>query len=121
MLSIGQVARQAGLSTAALRYYEQAGVLAAPARRGGQRRYGEQVFQELALIKLAQQAGFTIAEIRTLLHGFPASATAAERWHTLAERKRPVVEALLERTLAMHHALDQLSQCTCESLAQCAA
>ena len=119
MLTIGQVARQAGLSTATLRYYEAAGVLAAPARRSGQRRYDQNVFQQLALIKLAQQAGFTIAEIRTLLHGFPAAVPAGERWRTLANPKRADIQALLARALEMHNTLEQISRCECQSLEQC--
>jgi len=119
MLSIGQVARQAGINATTLRYYEAAGVLPAPARRGGQRRYDQQVFQQLALIKLAQQAGFTISEIRTLLHGFPAHVSAAERWRTLANPKRAAVQALMERVLEMHNTLEQISQCECQTLEQC--
>jgi len=120
MLSIGEVARQSGVSATTLRYYEDAGVLAAPARTGGQRRYDQQVFQQLVLIKLAQQAGFTIAEIRTLLHGFPARVSAAERWHTLANPKRAAVQALMERVLEMHNTLEQISRCECKTLDQCA-
>ena len=120
MLSIGQVARQSGVSSTALRYYEEAGVLPTPARRSGQRRYDDQVFRQLALIKLAQQAGFTISEIRTLLHGFPAHVTAAERWRTLANPKRAAVQALMERVLEMQDTLAQVSQCECKTLEQCA-
>jgi len=68
-LSIGEVARQAGIRASAIRYYEQAGLLPAPRRRGGQRRYEPDVVDRLALIAFAQQAGFTISEIRTLFRG----------------------------------------------------
>ena len=95
-------------------------MLAAPSRKSGQRRYDEQVFRQLALIKLAQQAGFTIAEIRTLQHGFPADVSAAERWRTLANPKRAAVQALMARVLEMHNTLEQVSRCECQSLDQCA-
>ncbi len=61
-LSIGQVAREAGLSASALRYYEKAGLLPAPPRRSRQRRYSEAVFGRIYLIRLALEAGFTIGE-----------------------------------------------------------
>ncbi|MGN6810513.1 MAG: MerR family DNA-binding transcriptional regulator, partial [Thermomicrobiales bacterium] len=38
-LTISAVARQAGLRPSALRYYEAAGLLPAPARVSGRRRY----------------------------------------------------------------------------------
>jgi MerR family redox-sensitive transcriptional activator SoxR len=119
MLTIGQVARQAGISATTLRYYEHAGLLLPPARKSGQRRYDQQVFQRLALIKLAQQAGFTISEVRTLLHGFPDSASASERWRTLAGPKRVAVQALMERVVEMHNTLAQLQACECKTLEQC--
>ena len=120
MLTIGQVACQAGISATTLRYYESAGLLLPPVRKSGQRRYDQKVFQQLALIKLAQQAGFTISEIRTLLHGFPAHVSAAERWRTLANPKRAAVQTLMERVREMSDTLEQLSQCECATLEQCA-
>src|SRR2546429_10000977 len=62
-LSIGEVARQAGLTASALRYYERAGLLPAPPRRSRQRRYSEAVFGRIYLIRLALEAG--------LPHGAP--------------------------------------------------
>src|ERR671921_206234 len=61
-LSIGEVARRAGLATSAIRYYERAGVLPPAERVGGRRRYGPEAVRRLAVIGIAQQAGFTLAE-----------------------------------------------------------
>lgn len=63
-LTIGEVARRAGLRPSALRYYESVGILSPPQRVSGQRRYDATALQRIALIQLAQRAGFTIAEIR---------------------------------------------------------
>src|SRR5215218_10440931 len=92
LLSIGEVARRAGLRPSALRFYEAAGLLDPPARRGGQRRYSPTVLQRLAVIDLGRRAGFSIAEIRELLAGTAAEA-AAERWRGLAQRKLPEIRA----------------------------
>src|SRR5262249_33883910 len=59
ILTIGQVAHQAKLKTSTLRYYEDIGLIPPPVRLSKQRRYDDSVFQRLALIKLAQRAGFT--------------------------------------------------------------
>ncbi len=67
LLTIGEVARRAGVRPSALRYYEDAGLLSPPARTGGQRRYEEGVLRRLAVIAAARRMGFTVAEIRTLL------------------------------------------------------
>lgn len=47
MLTIGEVARRSGVAATTLRYYEQIGLLPAPTRLGGQRRYDEAVLSRL--------------------------------------------------------------------------
>jgi MerR family redox-sensitive transcriptional activator SoxR len=63
-LTIGQVAAQADVRTSAIRYYEDVGVLPTPERVGGRRRYTVDVLRRLAIIDVAQRAGFTLDEIR---------------------------------------------------------
>lgn len=120
-MTIGEVAREAGLRTSAIRYYEAAGLLPEPARIGGQRRYGRDVLARLAVIKMAQEAGFTIAEIRTLLTGFPEGTPASERWTALARRKLPEVDARLARLRAVRDVLEESLRCGCLTLDACAA
>src|SRR2546430_13021999 len=83
-LSIGEVAREAGLSASALRYYERAGLLPAPPRRSRQRRYTEAVFGRISLIRLTLEAGFTIGETRLFLPRFSQRTPPAARWRALA-------------------------------------
>lgn len=67
-LAIGRLAADAGITPEAIRYYERIGVLRAPARNdAGQRRYDPAVVDELHLVKAAQTAGFTLADIARLL------------------------------------------------------
>ena len=67
-LTIGEVARQAGIRPSALRYYESIGLLPVPRRVNGRRRYDPAIVQQLTVLQVARQAGFTIAEIQTLFH-----------------------------------------------------
>ncbi len=119
-LSIGEVARQAGLQPSALRYYESAGLLPPPARLSGQRRYDPGVLQRLTLIRLAQQAGFTVAEIGTLLHGFEPDTPGSARWRALAEQQLPQVDALIARAQGMKRLLEEGLRCGCLRLKDCA-
>ena len=118
-LSIGTVARAAGMSASALRYYEKAGLLPAPPRRSRQRRYDESVFGRIELIRLARDAGFTIRETRTLLSGFAADTPPAARWRALAARKLPELEQAIERAQQMKLLLESGCQCRCLELADC--
>ena len=122
-MSIGEVARRAGVRPSALRYYERVGVLQAPERENGRRRYDGEVLREvldrLAVVRVAQLAGFTISEIRTLLDGFCEDTPPSERWRLLAEEKLPEVEALVERALGMKRLLERGLRCECLRLEEC--
>ena len=86
--TIGEVARRAGVRPSKLRYYEGIGMLPSPERANGRRRYDAEVLREvldrLAIVRVAQQAGFTISEVRTLLDGFSEDTPPSERWRVLA-------------------------------------
>ncbi len=100
-LTIGDVARRARLNVSAIRFYERKGLLPAPERVGGQRRYGEDTVRRLGTIEFAKQAGFSLAEIRVLLDSIDAGAPAHEQLRELAGRKLHEVEALIARAQAM--------------------
>lgn len=116
---IGEAARRARLKPSALRYYESVGLLPRAQRRSGRRVYDEAVLSRLALIELAQAAGFSIAEIRTLLHGFRTGTPPSRRWRALAERKREEIRAQVARARRMERVLDRLLACACPTLDDC--
>lgn len=68
-LKIGEVAAQSGVSIDTLRYYERLGLLPKPARTtSGYRLYHARVVDRLAFIRRAQSFGFTLDEIKQMLH-----------------------------------------------------
>lgn len=119
-LSIGEVARRAGLRPSALRYYERVGLLKPPRRVSGRRRYSADVLDTLRLIALAQDAGFTISEIRVLLRGFERGTPASKRWEALARTKLAEVRERIERAHRMENLLHALLDCQCRRLEDCA-
>jgi MerR family redox-sensitive transcriptional activator SoxR len=119
-LTIGEVAKRAGVATSAIRYYESIGLLAEPERESGQRRYGESVVGKLAFIGVAQSAGFKLDEIKELVDGVDGRDGMAGQMRSLSSRKLDEVEALLERTKAMKGWLEVAKQCGCETPAECA-
>ena len=103
-----------------IRYYEQIGLLPAPGRVNGQRRYDESIAPKLGLIRMAQQAGFTIAEIQSLLYDFPDDAPPSERWQRMANQKLEEIEEQMRSLEAMKSLLEQTLQCQCHTLEECA-
>ena len=118
-LTIGEVARRAGLNASALRWYERVGLLPAPRRVAGRRRYDPGVLRHLAAIRLAQEAGFTIAEIRGLLVGGDPGSSPAATWHDFATRKRAEVEQVIARAERTRALLDDILGCDCPTLGRC--
>lgn len=118
-LSIGDVAREAGIATSAVRYYESIGLLPAPSRQSGQRRYDPSTIRTIGFIKLAQHAGFTMLEIQTLLHGFPTETSPSARWKELAEHKLLEIQTQLEHILEMKRTLENGLKCGCLTIDEC--
>lgn len=117
-LSIGQVAAQAGIRTSSIRYYESVGILPEAERVSGQRRYTLDVLTRLGFIDVAQQAGFSLDEIRELLDG-SADERASARLQVLARRKLRDVEHLITRAEAMKGWLQAAGDCECPALDVC--
>jgi DNA-binding transcriptional MerR regulator len=119
MLSIGEVARRAGIAASAIRYYERQGLIPRADRRGGRRVYGEDVLDRLALIAAAKAAGFRISEIQTLLRGFARRTPPGPSWRSLAERKVRELQARRAEVERMQRALEAITRCECPTLEAC--
>ncbi|MEZ2346418.1 MerR family transcriptional regulator [Terriglobus sp. RCC_193] len=119
-LTISQVAKQVGLRTSALRYYEQIGLLEPAERVGGQRRYDTSVFYRLSIVQRAQQAGFTLEEVQELITGFVPGTAAPERWKQLSARKMKELDAKMGEIQFMRGLLkDMMTNCHCDTLETC--
>jgi MerR family transcriptional regulator, redox-sensitive transcriptional activator SoxR len=119
-LTIGEVARRAGIATSQVRYYERIDLLPEPLRVGGQRRYDPDVLGKLGFIGVAQSAGFKLAEIKQLIDGVDSAKGMSEQMRSLSTAKLDEVEELLERTKAMKGWLEVARECGCASPSECA-
>ena len=104
LVPIGELARRTGVATSALRYYERIGLLPAAERAGQRRHYPPSVAERVALIRLYNDAGFTLAEIGRML---AARSQGREGWGDLAERKiaeldARIADAQQAKTLIKH-------------------
>lgn len=118
-MSISEVARQVGVQPSTLRYYESIGLLPAPSRISGRRRYDASVLQRLAVIKTAQQAGFTLDETRILFDEILESTSSGARWHTLIQQKLQELNTRLAHVQAMKSLLEDIMQCDDSQLEEC--
>jgi len=118
-LSIGEVARRAGIRASAIRYYESIGVLPEPERAAGRRRYPPEVLRTLSIIAAAQRAGLSLGDIRELLGSSAANGGVSERVRAIAQRRLPDLDALIERAILVRGWLQAASECRCPRLEEC--
>jgi MerR family redox-sensitive transcriptional activator SoxR len=119
-LTISEVARQVGLKSSAIRYYEQMGILPPAVRISGQRRYDKTVLYRLAVVQRARQAGFALEEIRTLFFGFRDGTRAEVRWRKLADSKLAELNAIADQIKSMQTLLERMkARCHCKTLEVC--
>ncbi|OBH43613.1 helix-turn-helix domain-containing protein [Mycobacterium mantenii] len=115
-LTIGEVARRAGVAATALRYYEQIGLVPEPARMGGQRRYDDSVLARLEVIALCKAAGFSLEEIQLL---FADDAPGRPVSRALAEAKLAEIDAQMESLARARAVIEWGMRCTCPSIDAC--
>lgn len=118
-LPIGEVARQVGLRPSAVRYYESLGLLPAPRRVNGRRRYGPEAVRQLALLQFARRAGFSLAQMRTLFNGFAPGTAPRAQFDALAHGKLRELDAVIAQAQHMQQLLTAGLACGCVRLEEC--
>ncbi len=119
-LAIGTVSERTGVATSALRYYEAEGLIHAERSAGGQRRYRREVLRRVSFIRVAQQVGLSLEEIRCALSSLPQNRTPTERdWERLARSWRPRLDAQIGMLERLRDRLDGCIGCGCLSLRHC--
>jgi Hg(II)-responsive transcriptional regulator len=121
-LTIGQVAKQAGVGVDTLRYYEREGLLEEPSRRAsGYREFSEEVVTRIRFIKRAQELGFSLKEITELLTLRVDPATPSSEVKRRAEAKLEDIERKIEALFRMKRALEHITHlCTGQGpISQC--
>jgi len=120
LLTIGDMAARSGVAQSALRFYEREGLISSTRTGGNQRRYERHELRRVAFIRIAQQVGVSLEEIREALAELPEKRTPTKAdWARLSARWRRKLE---ERITLMERLRDQLTGCIgcgCLSLQRC--
>lgn len=119
-MTIGTLAREARVNVETVRYYQRRRLLGVPARpMGGVRRYGEDALTRIGFIKRAQDLGFTLDEIASLLRLERFSTCRPAR--ALAAKKLAIVETRLHDLARLKSVLEELiARCDAGSARGCA-
>ena len=119
-LTIGSVSQRTGVASSALRYYESEGLIHATRSEGGQRRYARETLRRVSFIRVAQQVGLSLDEIRQALSSLPDNRTPTKRdWERLSTSWRPRIDAQIALLERLRDRLHGCIGCGCLSLGVC--
>ncbi|WP_282778431.1 MULTISPECIES: redox-sensitive transcriptional activator SoxR [unclassified Nocardia] len=119
-LTPGQLSERSGVAVSALHFYEREGLLHSRRTSGNQRRYPRETLRRVAFIRISQQVGIPLAEIRKALDNLPDGRTPTRRdWETLSTAWRADLDDRIAQLIALRDNLTGCIGCGCLSLGTC--
>src|SRR5689334_4591907 len=116
-LTIGELASRTGVATSALRYWEELGLLPAPARVSGRRRYPPSAVGLVGVVLLLRDVGFTLREVKAF---FASRSAAGEGWRELCRRKLTELDQRIAQAQVARTAIAHGLSCPHEDIFACA-
>lgn len=120
-MKIGDVSEKLGMPASTIRYYEKIGLIDHQTRVSGQRQFDDRALFALEFVRLAQAAGFSIAETKLLLVEHKANPGPAGVWISAAKQKRNDIQRKITDLRKMERVLEALLSCKCATLTDCVA
>jgi len=119
--SIGELSKRTGLAITAIRYYEQEHLISSTRNAGGQRRFKRSDIRRLSFVRISQNLGFSLHEIRQVLAGLPQERTPTKRdWERLSKHFASEIDKRIEGLVSLRENLSGCIGCGCLSLTSCA-
>lgn len=113
LLPIGELAEATGVSISAIRYYDELGIVTPAGRVGGKRRFAAGAVGRVSFVRRAQDVGFTLEDIRTILDDQARQWPAVVRSHLATLRERRAQLDIMISTL------EEVERCGCKIVAEC--
>jgi len=119
-LTVGEVARRSGVAVSALHFYETKGLIHSVRSVGQQRRYGRDVLRRVAVIKVAQRIGISLASISEAFASLPEGRTpTAGDWARMSSLWRQELDERIMQLTRLRDQLDGCIGCGCLSIEAC--
>jgi MerR family transcriptional regulator, redox-sensitive transcriptional activator SoxR len=120
VLTVGELARRSGVAVSAVHFYERQGLIAGWRSAGNQRRYERSALRRLAIVKVAQQLGISLAEIGRRLAALPVDRTPNQAdWEKMAAGWREDLDRRIAQLTLLRDRLDGCIGCGCLSVDNC--
>ena len=119
-LSVGEVARRSGVPVSTVHFYEAQGLISSWRTDGNQRRYARDVLRRVALIRVAQLVGISLADVAAALASLPSDvAPSRADWSRLSAAWRNELDERVAQLTRLRDTLDDCIGCGCLSIDRC--
>ncbi|TGS18812.1 redox-sensitive transcriptional activator SoxR [Mesorhizobium sp. M2E.F.Ca.ET.209.01.1.1] len=119
-LTVGQVAMRSGVAVSALHFYEARGLIRSHRTSGNQRRYSRDVLRRVAIIRVAQEVGISLADIARAFQSLPEERTPTrEDWNLLSTAWRDALDHKIAQMKKLRDGLTDCIGCGCMSIDKC--
>lgn len=119
-LSIGELAKRAGVSVSALRFYESRGLISSHRNAGNQREFDRSTLRRVAIVRAAQFVGLTLAEISEAFSALPNNRTpTAKDWERLTSEWQQALDDRIRDLNMLREKVTSCIGCGCVSLDRC--
>jgi DNA-binding transcriptional MerR regulator len=112
-MTIGQVARRAGVSQSAIRYYESAGLLPRASRKHGARQYDDDAVDQLKILRFMRRAGITIRGLASITSQQVGTKVRREVLLGVLQRRIADLDALMIEAQETKRRLEDTIACEC--------
>lgn len=120
LLSIGKVSERSGVAVSAIHFYESKGLIRSTRNERNQRLFSRRELRVLALIKVAQDLGFTLDEIGEAFKGIPSDRVPTKRdWQKVSRALDEALKEKIDLATRMRNQLNLCIGCGCLSLEEC--
>ncbi|MFD8550459.1 redox-sensitive transcriptional activator SoxR [Streptomyces fradiae] len=120
-LTVGELAERSGVSTSALRFYEDQELISSRRTPGNQRRYSRDTLRRVAFVRASQRVGISLEDIRAALKLLPDERTPTrEDWARVSELWRHDLSTRIKQLQELRDDLVSCIGCGCLSLGRCA-
>ncbi|WDE08732.1 redox-sensitive transcriptional activator SoxR [Thalassomonas viridans] len=119
-LSVGEVAKRTGVAVSTLHFYESKGLISSYRDSANHRRYHRDILRKISVIRIAQQAGIQLREIKAALASIPGDKTVTPKdWERLSTTWRQQLNDRIDQLTDLRDNLDTCIGCGCLSMKHC--
>jgi len=120
LINIGVVAQRTGVAVSAIRFYADKGLVPSFRNNGGHRVFPRSVIRRVSFILIAQNFGYTLNEIKSVLHALPENRTPNKAdWDRMSRQFSQDIDEKIAQLENLRSSLSSCIGCGCLSLRSC--